>query len=120
MTSVRSIRASLCLLLAAGASASGYAGCFTIYDGHQKMVYQAPETPVDMRYQLHETVPERFGAGATMVFTLSDGYCNPVGLEKPTVPGPGSAYSGYFGPAPEIGGTSRGAAVVVAPPRPAL
>ncbi len=126
MISIKSVQVALCILIAAGAASSTYASCFTIYDSHDKMVYQSPEAPVDMSYQLHQTVPERFGSGASMVFTLSDDFCQVVGLDKPSATGPSSAYSGYFGasdsqlgaPTPaNARGRRTNPSVVVAPAR---
>lgn len=131
MMSIRSVQLALCVVVTAGAATASYAACFTIYDARDKMVYQSPEVPVDMRYQLHKTVPDRFGSGASMVFTLSEDFCQVVGLDKPAATGPSSAYSGYFGPAdaPNASGLQSGArdstgargraqpSVVVAPAR---
>ncbi|WP_325342950.1 hypothetical protein [Xylophilus sp.] len=61
------------VLLAAGAAlctAAVQAQCSTVYDRAGAVVYESPQTPVDLRLQLGDTVPPRFGPGATLVFTL--------------------------------------------------
>jgi hypothetical protein len=126
MILIKSVQLALCMAVSAVVASPAYASCFTIYDRHDKMVFQSPETPVDMSYQLHQTVPERFGAGASMVFTLSDDFCQVVGLDKPSPTGPNSAYSGYFGASDSASGAPASAGgrgrttnprVVVAPAR---
>lgn len=39
------------------------------------MLWEATNPPVNMAYPLHMTVPERFGAGAVLVFGIADGNC---------------------------------------------
>ncbi len=65
--------ATLALLAAAGAQAS----CYTVLDGKGQIVSQTSTPPVDMSLQLHQTVPERFGPGADMVFGVADENCGP-------------------------------------------
>ena len=59
------------LLAAAGVQAS----CFTVYNARGHMVQRSAEPPVNMAYQLHQTVPRRFGRGASMVFENSTSRC---------------------------------------------
>ena len=40
-----------------------------------EVLSESHNAPVDMSYPLHQTVPARFGAGATLVFGLADGDC---------------------------------------------
>lgn len=59
------------LLLAAAAQAA----CYTVMDAKGNVVSQTTTPPVDMSYRLHQTVPERYGRGASMVFGLADDDC---------------------------------------------
>ena len=59
------------LLAAAGVQAS----CFTVYNARGHMVQRSAETPVNMAYQLHQTVPYAYGQGSTMVFGSADPDC---------------------------------------------
>ena len=62
-------------LFSLGASAA----CYTVFQSGGKLVYQSERSPVNLAYPLHETVPVRFGAGATMAFTNDFDSCRPVG-----------------------------------------
>ncbi len=55
----------LSALSAAGALlATGPAlACYTVYDGQNRIVYQAQAAPVDMSRPLHETMPRAFPGG---------------------------------------------------------
>jgi hypothetical protein len=70
--------ALLCGLALAGANAMA---CYTVYDGTNRVIFQGIETPVDMSVPLHQSVGQRFGAGATMVFNQSN-TCTPVGIAQ--------------------------------------
>ena len=61
------------LLLAAGA----HAACYTVMGPKGQILSQSSTPPVDMSYQLHQTVPYRYGQGATMVFGIADANCGP-------------------------------------------
>ena len=37
--------------------------CYTVYNSANQVVYQAQAAPVDMRYQLHQTLPAVFPGG---------------------------------------------------------
>lgn len=63
--------AAAALLLAAGAQAA----CYTVLDAKGNIVSQTTTPPVDMSYQLHQTVPHRYGPGASMVFGIADDNC---------------------------------------------
>ena len=78
--------AALALLAAAGAQAS----CYTVLNAKGDIVSQTSTPPVDMARQLDQTVPQRFGAGADMVFGIADADCGP----------PADAY--YDGPATPV------------------
>lgn len=53
--------------------------CYTVYAKNGKVIYQSEKAPVSLVYPLHETVPARFGSGATLAFTTDFGSCTPVG-----------------------------------------
>ncbi len=56
--------ALLCLLAPFSLNALA---CYTVYDRNNRVVYNAQTAPVDMRYQIHETLPRVF-PGGHMVF----------------------------------------------------
>lgn len=63
-------------LLAAGlCSASAWASCYTVLGPKGEKLSESHNPPVDMSYPLHQTVPERFGPGAVLVFGIADGVC---------------------------------------------
>lgn len=68
-------------VLAAGllAAALAQAGCYTVFNQQGEVLSQTSTPPVNMAYQLHETVPERFGPGAHMMFGLEERDCGPLG-----------------------------------------
>lgn len=51
--------------------------CYTVYNRANQVIYQATAAPVDMRYQLHETLPAVF-PGGHMVFSITDTSCPAV------------------------------------------
>lgn len=55
--------------------------CYTVYDRSGKLVYHAATAPIDMRYQIHETLPEFF-PGGHMVFSITDKDCPDVNLNR--------------------------------------
>jgi hypothetical protein len=57
----------LLFLCTLGLAASNAMACYTVYDRFNRVVYSGQDAPVDMRYQLHETVP-RVYPGGHMVF----------------------------------------------------
>lgn len=59
------------LLLAAGAQAA----CYTVLGPKGQILSESMNPPVDMAYQLHQTVPYKYGRGATMVFGIADDNC---------------------------------------------
>jgi hypothetical protein len=64
--------------------ASASAACYTVLAKDGKAIYQSDTTPVNLSYPLHETVPVRFGEGATMVFSIEtrSSDCVPIGVRK--------------------------------------
>ena len=83
-------RAALAAVLC-GASLGASATCYTVYGPGNAVIYRADRPPVDMRYPLHETVPKRFGAGATMMFTLANDACLGIGSGQGST-GPTTGY----------------------------
>ncbi len=61
------MKLKLVLLVAIGLASVNAMACYTVYDRNNNMVYNSQTPPVDMRRQLHETVPVRF-PGSTMIF----------------------------------------------------
>ena len=61
-------------LAAAFFSQSAAASCYVVYGPDQAIVYRAPEPPVDMSREIHETLP-LVAPGATMVFSLDNFGC---------------------------------------------
>jgi hypothetical protein len=70
--------ALLCGLALAGANAMA---CYTVYDGSNRVIYQGTDAPVDMSLPLHQSVGQRYGRGASMVFNQS-GVCTPVSIAQ--------------------------------------
>ena len=60
------LKSCVCGALVAAASVNTLA-CYTVYDRNNHIVYNAQTAPVDMRLQIHETLPSVF-PGAHMVF----------------------------------------------------
>ena len=61
-------------LFAALFSQSAAASCYVVYGPDRDVVYRAPEPPVDMSRQIHETLP-LVAPGATLVFTPDSHNC---------------------------------------------
>lgn len=60
------------------ATLSGQAlACYTVYNRANQVIYHAAAAPVDMRYQLHQTMPAVF-PGGHMVFSITDTACPAV------------------------------------------
>ena len=74
----------LALTIACAVSASASAACFTVLSKDGKTIHQSDTTPVDLSLPLHETVPARFGPGASMVFSMDTlaTDCIPVGAKS--------------------------------------
>ena len=49
-------------------SQSAAASCYVVYGPDKDIVYRAPEPPIDMSYQIHETLP-LVAPGSTLVFS---------------------------------------------------
>ena len=57
---------------------AAHAGCYTVLDGKGTVMLESSTPPVDMQYQLHQTVPHRFGKGARLVFGPADDDCGDI------------------------------------------
>lgn len=55
-------------------SQSAAASCYVVYGPDKEVVYRAPEPPVDMSRQIHETLP-LVAPGSTMVFSPDNAGC---------------------------------------------
>lgn len=53
--------------------------CYTVTDRDGRVIYNGVDAPVDMRYQLHETMSWRFPPGSHMVFG-ADPSCRSVNV----------------------------------------
>lgn len=60
--------AGVCALLALIGTTAAHAGCYSIYNGKGTLEYRSDEPQVDMSYQLHRTMPKKFGRNSSMVF----------------------------------------------------
>jgi hypothetical protein len=68
-------------LVAAALAGPAMASCFSVYDSAQKLVYRDINTPVDLQHPISDTIPARFGGGATMIIAQNgDEDCIAVGL----------------------------------------
>lgn len=84
------------LLVAAFFSQSAAAACYVVYGPDQDIVYRAPEPPVDMSYQIHQTLP-LVAPGATLVFSPDNHNCDLPINKLPLASAQGAA--GSTGPA---------------------
>ncbi|MEO8020808.1 hypothetical protein [Polaromonas sp.] len=64
-------------------SASQALACYTVYNRSNQVVYHAAAAPVDMRYQLHQTLPAVY-PGGHLVFSVTDTSCPPVNSPRVT------------------------------------
>ncbi|MFY3384185.1 hypothetical protein [Paracidovorax sp. MALMAid1276] len=76
-------------LLAACFCQSAAAACYVVYGPDKDIVYRAPEPPIDMSRQIHETLP-LVAPGATMVFTPDNHGCDVPINRLPLAAAPGS------------------------------
>ena len=79
------MKRQIAFAVACVASLGASAACYTVFEGGGKVVYQSEKAPVNLVYPLHETVPARFGQGATLVFTSEFGLCTPIGAGEERV-----------------------------------
>jgi hypothetical protein len=58
--------------------------CYTVYNRANQVIYRAMQAPVDMQYQLHQTMPAVFNDGH-MVFSITDTDCPPVNQTRSNI-----------------------------------
>ena len=56
---------------------SADAACYTVYKD-EKVIYQSSIAPVDLSFPFSQTIPTKFGNGATMVFQEGSNFCPDV------------------------------------------
>ena len=57
------------------ATAMGHAACYTVFKADGTILLETSEAPVDLSEQIGDTIPARFGAGATMTMSEHGFYC---------------------------------------------
>ncbi|MFI8616181.1 hypothetical protein ACIGHN_11800 [Acidovorax sp. NPDC077693] len=62
-------------LVAAFFSQSAMASCYVVYGPDKDIVYRAPEPPIDLSRQIHETLPV-VAPNSTLVFTPDNHNCD--------------------------------------------
>ncbi len=55
--------------------------CYTVYNRANQVIYHASTPPVDMQYQLHQTLPAVFPDGH-MVFSVTDTNCPRINVTR--------------------------------------
>lgn len=55
--------------------------CYTVYNRANQVVYHAAQAPVNMSYQLHQTLPG-FYPGGHLVFSITDTDCPQVNITR--------------------------------------
>ena len=73
MTAMQYLRAATVLAGCAVAQVAS-AACYYVYAPNNELIYRSNRAPVDMSYQLHNTVPALY-PGARMVFSLDEFNC---------------------------------------------
>jgi len=58
------------------ATAMGHAACYTVYKADGTILLETSTTPVDLREQIGNTIPVKFGPGATMTISEQGFYCS--------------------------------------------
>jgi hypothetical protein len=89
MTFLKGLRMNTALKYALAALLPALSGgqalaCYTVYNRANQVIYHAAQAPVDMRYQLHQTLPAIF-PGGHMVFSITDTSCPPVNLTRSNI-----------------------------------
>lgn len=99
----------ICLAWLGAASAlPAHAACYTVYAGNN-IIYRSTSAPVDLSRPYSETLPARFGSGASMITTndetgciqvvLSGGAPPPEGISRGRSGGGGAKPKASAGPA---------------------
>jgi len=73
------VKTLFAILAACSLTMPAHAGCYSVYNPAGSLVYQSSEAPVDTRLEYHQTVPQRFGQGSTLVYVNDDLYCPAMG-----------------------------------------
>ena len=55
--------------------------CYTVYNRANQIIYHADAAPIDMRYQIHQTLPAVY-PGGHLVFSVSDHSCPPLNQSR--------------------------------------
>ncbi|MBO7411416.1 MAG: hypothetical protein J6T92_05775 [Ottowia sp.] len=72
------MKKALAIAAAALLTTAAHAGCYTVVDSKGLVLVESSTPPVDMQYQLHQTVQYRYGKGARLVFGSTDEDCGDV------------------------------------------
>ncbi|NML47637.1 hypothetical protein HHL11_28060 [Ramlibacter sp. G-1-2-2] len=75
--------AALAGLLAGLCGAAHSTTCYTVYGADNKVMYSSVKTPVDLTEAIGDTVPARFGPGASMVAGDTPQFCPELALKQP-------------------------------------
>ena len=65
----------IAIAAAALLTTAAHAACYTVLDGKGNVILESSTPPVDMQYQLHQTVQHRYGKDARLVFGTTDEDC---------------------------------------------
>ena len=69
------MKKAIAIAAAALLTTAAHAGCYTVLDSKGNVILESSTPPVDMGYQLHQTVPYRYGTGSRLVFGAADEDC---------------------------------------------
>ena len=64
------------IAIASLATGVAQATCYSVYKADGKLLQQSSKSPVNLSEQIGDTVPEKFGRGATMTVSDFNVYCN--------------------------------------------
>jgi hypothetical protein len=76
---------ALLLVIASLATGMAQATCYSVYKADGKLLQQSSTSPVNLSEQIGDTVPEKFGRGATMTVSDANVYC-PSARERQQAP----------------------------------
>lgn len=71
------ILSTISMIALVATSTESFATCFTIYDSADQLVYQSPQSPIDLSGSISKEMDSKF-PGRHLVITDSD-TCNPSG-----------------------------------------
>ena len=57
------------------ATGMAQATCYSVYKADGKLVHQGPDAPVNLALPIGDTIPAKFGPGATMTMSDPNLYC---------------------------------------------